>query len=172
MVGRKVGELGEVVRARKPKRLPIVLTRVEVRAVLEQLQGPNWPAASLMYGAGPRRTECLRLRVQDTDLGFAQITVRDGKGFKDRLTMLPAAVVVPLREHLIRIRETHQRDVNEGYGRVFCPTRWNRSTQARLGTGSRSGSSHRLADGGTIRAENKNIITSTSRSSSVRSSRP
>jgi len=108
-------------RARKPKRLPIVLTRAEVRAVLEQLQGPNWLAASLMYGAGLRLTECLRLRVQDIDFGFAQITVRDGKGFKDRLTMLPAAVVVPLREHLIRVRETHQRDVNEGYGRVFMP---------------------------------------------------
>ena len=121
VVGRKVGELGEVVRARKPKRLPIVLTRAEVRAVLEQLQGPNWLAASLMYGAGLRLTECLRLRVQDIDFGFAQITVRDGKGFKDRLTMLPAAVVVPLREHLIRVRETHQRDVNEGYGRVFMP---------------------------------------------------
>jgi integron integrase len=121
VVGRKVGELGEVVRARKPKRLPIVLTRAEVRAVLEQLQGPNWLAASLMYGAGLRLTECLRLRVQDIDFGFAQITVRDGKGFKDRLTMLPAAVVVPLREHLIRVRETHQRDVNEGYGRVLMP---------------------------------------------------
>ena len=65
--------------------------------------------------------ECHRLRVKDIDFEQRQITVRDGKGFKDRLTMLPAAVVVPLREHLIRVRETHQRDVNEGYGRVFMP---------------------------------------------------
>jgi len=89
--------------------------------VLEQLQGPNWLAASLMYGAGLRLTECLRLRVQDIDFGSTQITVRDGKGFKARLTMLPGAVAVPLREHLIQVRETHQRDVTEGYGRVFMP---------------------------------------------------
>ena len=81
VIGREVGELGEVVRARRPKRLPAVLTRAEVKAVLDQLEGPHQLVAGLMYGSGLRLTECLRLRVQDIDFGAAQITVRDGKGF-------------------------------------------------------------------------------------------
>ncbi len=77
--------------------------------------------ASLMYGAGLRLLECLRLRVQDVDMAAGQIMVRDGKGFKDRRTMLPEAVRDPLQRHLVRIREIHQRDLAEGYGRVVLP---------------------------------------------------
>ncbi len=76
VIGREVGELGEVVRARRPKRLPAVLTRAEVKAVLDQLEGPHQLVAGLMYGSGLRLTECLRLRVQDIDFGAAQITVQ------------------------------------------------------------------------------------------------
>ena len=121
VIGREVGSLGDVIRARKPRRLPVVMTREEVKAVLDQLNGDKWLMASLMYGAGLRLTECLRLRVQDVDFSANQITVRDGKGFKDRVTMLPAVVKEPLREHLKRVREIHQRDLAEGYGRVFMP---------------------------------------------------
>ena len=77
--------------------------------------------ANLMYGAGLRLMECLRLRVQDIDFASNQITVRDGKGSKDRLTMLPKIVKQPLREHLKIVRSTHQKDLSEGYGRVYMP---------------------------------------------------
>ncbi len=90
VLGRQVGELGGVIRARRERHLPVVLTRDEVKAVLAELDGDAWLMASLMYGAGLRLTECLRLRVQDIDFSRAEITVRDGKGGKDRVTMLPA----------------------------------------------------------------------------------
>jgi len=85
VLGHEIGDLGEVIRARKPKRLPVVMTKEEVKAVLSQLTGDKWLMASLMYGAGLRLTECLRLRAQDIDFASNQITVRDGKGAKDRL---------------------------------------------------------------------------------------
>ena len=121
VIGREVGDLGEVIRARKPKRLPVVMTQEEVKAVLGQLTGDKWLMAGLMYGAGLRLMECLRLRVQDIDFRANQITVRDGKGFKDRLTMLPAVVKSPLRNHLEHAREVHQRDLADGWGRVQMP---------------------------------------------------
>ena len=80
VIGRDVGDLGDIIRARKPKRLPVVMTREEVKAVLNRLSGDKWLMANLMYGAGLRLTECLRLRVQDVDFSASQITVRDGKG--------------------------------------------------------------------------------------------
>ncbi len=118
VLGRSIGDLGDVVRARRPKRLPVVLTRAEVKAVLGNLTGDKWLMASLMYGAGLRLLECLRLRLQDVDMAAGQITVRDGKGFQDRRTMLPEAVRGPLQEHLVWVRQIHQRDLAEGYGRV------------------------------------------------------
>ncbi len=121
VLGRPIGDLGDVVRARRPKRLPVVLTREEVRAVLGNLTGDKWLMASLMYGAGLRLLECLRLRVEDVDIAAGQITVRDGKGFQDRRTMLPDAVKGPLQDHLVRVRQIHQRDLAEGYGRVAMP---------------------------------------------------
>jgi len=110
-----------VIRARKPKRLPVVMTREEVKAVLSQLEGEKWLVAALMYGAGLRLMECLRLRVQNIDFAGNQITVRDGKGSKDRRTMLPEVVKQRLREHLKEVRKVHNGDLSEGYGRVYLP---------------------------------------------------
>lgn len=94
------GYINGVVRAKRPGRLPVVLTRQEVRALLGVLTGPEWLMATLLYGAGLRLMECLRLRVKDIDFLSSQIVVRGGKGDKDRITMLPAAVQEPLRRYL------------------------------------------------------------------------
>ena len=88
VIGREVGDLGKVIRARKPTRLPVVMTRDEVKAVLSNLSEDKWLMASLMYGAGLRLMECLELCVQDIDFARNEILVRDGKGAKDRITML------------------------------------------------------------------------------------
>ena len=96
-------------RAKRPVRVPVVLTIDEVRALLARLEGPKWMMASLLYGAGLRLRECLKLRVKDVAFGYRQITVRDGKGGKDRMTMLPAAVLEPLRSHLERVQALHER---------------------------------------------------------------
>jgi len=121
VLDRKIGDLGEVIRARKPVRLPVVMTRVEVKAVLSNLTGDKWIIANLMYGAGLRLMECLRLRVQDVDFSRNQITVRSGKGDKDRVTMLPESVKRPLADHLSRIKKIHESDVAKGFGRVLMP---------------------------------------------------
>ncbi len=113
--------LDNVERAKAPKRLPVVLTRAEVQALLTRLAGTHWLMASLLYGAGLRLMECLRLRVKDVDFARKEILVRDGKGFKDRVTMLPAALAEPLRAHLVRVRELHRQDLAEGYGAVYLP---------------------------------------------------
>lgn len=118
---RELDSLGDVVRARRSKRLPVVMTREEVRAVISRLDGQVWLMACLMYGAGLRLNECLCLRVQDIDFGGNQITVRSGKGGKDRVTMLPQAAKEPLIGHLRRVKAVHDRDLAEGYGRVLLP---------------------------------------------------
>ncbi|HHJ52780.1 MAG TPA: integron integrase, partial [Caldithrix abyssi] len=89
---REPGEFENIIRAQRPKRLPVVLTRDEVKQVLEKLSGVHWLMAMLLYGSGLRLRECLQLRVKDVDFGYLQITVRDGKGEKDRRTMLPKSV--------------------------------------------------------------------------------
>jgi integron integrase len=122
VIGRDVGDLGKVIRARKPTRLPVVMTREEVKAVLANMTGDKRLMASLMYGAGLRLMECLRLRVQDIDSSRHEVLVRDGKGAKDRITMLPASLTIPLQEHLKRVKAIHERDVAEGWGRVQMPT--------------------------------------------------
>jgi integron integrase len=121
VLGRKVGDLGEVVRARKPMRLPVVMTREEVRAVLDNLSGDRWLMASLMYGAGLRLSECLRLRVQELDFARNLILIRDGKGSKDRVTMLPGSLRAPLQEHLKKVKLVHERDLADGWGAVRLP---------------------------------------------------
>ncbi len=108
-------------RAKRPVKVPVVLTREEVRALLAQLEGTKWLMASLLYGGGLRLRECLKLRVKDVDFGYRQLVVRDGKGAKDRVTMLPDAVVQPLRDHLVRVRRLHERDLEAGYGEVELP---------------------------------------------------
>lgn len=110
-----------VVRAKKPKHLPVVLTRVEVDALLAQLQGDSWIVANLLYGAGLRLLEALRLRVKDVDFTRREIIVRDGKGQKDRVTMLPMRVVEPLRQHLNKVQHVHQGDLAEGFGEANLP---------------------------------------------------
>ena len=116
-----IGYVNGVVRAKRPHRLPVVLTRQEVRSTLGFLDRSDWIMAMLLYGAGLRLMECLRLRVKDIDFTTNQIVVRAGKGDKDRHTMLPATVKEPLAKHLELIRRHHQRDLERGLGRVALP---------------------------------------------------
>lgn len=122
VLNREIGNLGEVIRARRPTRLPVVMTREEVKAVLGNLSGDKWLMASLMYGAGLRLTECLCLRVQDIDLMRNEILVRDGKGAKDRITMLPESVKTSLQDHFKNVKGIHKRDLAQGWGSVQMPT--------------------------------------------------
>jgi len=121
VLGREVGELEGLIRAKRRRRLPVVLTRDEVRNVLSRLTGVNHLFLSFLYGTGMRLMEGLRLRVKDVDFSEHQIIVRDGKGGKDRTTMLPSSLESPLREHLRVVRELHRQDLEEGYGRVHLP---------------------------------------------------
>ncbi|MGH9843894.1 MAG: integron integrase [Blastocatellia bacterium] len=104
--------------AKKEPRLPEVFTIEEVQAILSQMNGLKWLMASLLYGTGMRLTELLRLRVKDIE---NQITVRQGKGDKDRVTMLPQRLKEPLREHLVKVKEAHEADLREGFGNVELP---------------------------------------------------
>jgi integron integrase len=121
VLGRDLEALGGFVRAHKPRRLPVVLTPAEVRAVLEQLRGSSRLVASLLYGSGLRLLECLELRVKDVDFEQREIRLRQGKGRKDRVTPLPEACVPTLRDHLGRVRALFELDVREGYGGVLLP---------------------------------------------------
>ncbi|MDQ2695160.1 MAG: integron integrase [Pseudomonadota bacterium] len=113
--------LDGVTRARKPARLPVVLTPDEVRAILARLDGSRWLMAALLYGSGLRLMECLRLRVKDLEFSRREITVRDGKGQRDRVTMLPASLIEPLQRHLHRVKALHEQDLAEGFGAVYLP---------------------------------------------------
>jgi integron integrase len=121
VLGRRVRRAIEIPRAQEPRRLPVVLTKEEVRLVLEALRGPYRLIGLLLYGSGIRLSECLTLRVKDVDFGRGEIRVRRGKGLKDRLTVLPAAARTPLSEHLRRVRNLHQRDLARGAGYVDLP---------------------------------------------------
>ena len=110
-----------VERAKRPQRVPVVLTTVEVKRVLAQLTGIHHLMASLLYGAGLRLMECVRLRIKDLDFDYRQITVRDGKGEKDRRTILPQPLIEPLRHQLAKIRLQHEEDVRQGRGQVYLP---------------------------------------------------
>ena len=110
----KLPWLDALVRAKRPRRLPTVLTREEVQRILSHLSGTRWLLLSLMYGAGLRQNECLSLRVKDVDFGRTEILVRDGKGLKDRVTVLPRAVVPQLRSQLDAARRIHARDLQAG----------------------------------------------------------
>ena len=115
------GWIDDVVRAKQPHRLPVVLRKHEVKALLEALEGVHWLMGHLLYGAGLRLMECLRLRVKDIDFSANHIVVREGKGNKDRMTMLPIVVKTPLIAHLTRVQELHQRDLAHGFGSVYLP---------------------------------------------------
>ncbi|MBS0337829.1 MAG: integron integrase [Proteobacteria bacterium] len=113
--------LDGVERAKRPARVPTVLSVKEVAALLARMTGTKWLMASILYGAGLRLTECLTLRVKDVDFDYRQIVVRQGKGSKDRRTLLPEAVVEPLKAHLARVKKLHERDLEQGFGEVGLP---------------------------------------------------
>ena len=117
----KLPWLANVTRAAQPKRLPVVLDRAEVRSLLTQLQGAPWLVASLLYGSGLRLTEGLHLRVKDLALERGELIVRDGKGGRDRLTMLPQALHLPLRAHLARLRDWFEEERRRGAPGVSLP---------------------------------------------------
>jgi integron integrase len=121
MLRKDIGYVNGVVRANRPKRLPTVLTRQEVRSILGKLDGVEWIMAMLLYGAGLRLMECLRLRVKDVDFSCNEIRIRSGKGDKDRVTMLPGAVKEPLLAHLQGVKRQHEEDLQKGLGRVALP---------------------------------------------------
>ena len=121
VLGRDPGELSRLPRGRLPERLPVVLTRDDVRRLLACLAGPTALIVALLYGAGLRITECLELRVKDVDFERLLITVRRGKGQKDRWALLPRTLIQPLKMHLEGVRRLHARDVAHGFGAVALP---------------------------------------------------
>lgn len=121
VLGVELPWLDGLVRAKTAKRLPTVLTRAEVQRVLAQLTGTRWLMVSLLYGAGLRLNECLSLRVKDVDLSGTKLIVRQGKGNKDRVTLLPKSLVTPLTTHLERVKEMHLSDLRQGLGEVTLP---------------------------------------------------
>lgn len=121
VLGSELPWLNNVEQAKKPRRLPVVLNEDEVREVLARLGNVHWLVAALLYGAGLRLMEALRLRVQDVDFKRREILVRNGKGFKDRVTMLPDRVVSRLQGHLATVRGLHEKDLAEGFGEVHLP---------------------------------------------------
>jgi integron integrase len=121
VLGSELPWLNNVEQAKKPRRLPVVLTEDEVRDVLANLDGVHWLVAALLYGAGLRLMEALRLRVQDVDFKRREVLVRNGKGFKDRVTMLPEKLAGRLQSHLATVRLLHEKDLAEGFGEVHLP---------------------------------------------------
>jgi integron integrase len=113
--------LDNVTQAKAPKRLPVVLTVSEVQSLLSRLKGTHALIASLLYGGGMRLMEAVRLRVKDVDFARHEILVREGKGFKDRVTMLPEAVVAPLKAHLVKVKALQEEDLAQGGGEVYLP---------------------------------------------------
>ncbi len=113
--------LDKVEHAKTPQRMPVVLTQAEVQKILTRLKGTQWLIASLLYGTGMRILEALRLRVQDIDFARKEILIRDAKGHKDRVTMLPMSLVVPLQAHLKQVKALHEQDLAQGYGAVYMP---------------------------------------------------
>lgn len=121
IIGRDIGLLQDVVRAKRPTRVPTVLSVSEVTAVLDRLEGTVALMGRLLYGSGLRLMECVRLRVKDVDFEYRQITVRDGKGQKDRVTVLPASLIAPLSSHLAQVKRLHEADLNDGHGDAYLP---------------------------------------------------
>ncbi len=120
-LGIELDWLDGLVRAKRPQRMPVVLTKEELERLLDALEGIQWLMASLLYGTGMRLMECLRLRAKDVDFGYKQILIRDGKGEKDRITMLPESLVEHLKSQMERARRIHDLDLREGFGEVHLP---------------------------------------------------
>lgn len=121
VLGKTLGDMGDFVRAKRSKHVPVVLTKQEVSQLLSNMSGTSKLMASLQYGTGMRLIECVRLRVMDIDFGYSQIVIHQGKGKKDRIAPLPEILVSPLKEHLEKARALHDRDLEQGYGEVFLP---------------------------------------------------
>jgi integron integrase len=121
VLGQDIGWINDVIRAKKPRRLPVVMSRAEVREVLDELKDEHWIIAALLYGAGLRLKECLELRIKDIDFERGQIIVRAGKGDRDRATVLPNAVIAPLKEHLSHVQRVFERDRDVGDVRATMP---------------------------------------------------
>lgn len=113
--------MGEIIWAKKPQKLPEVFTYEEVEDILANLSGVYWIMGTLMYGSGLRLIECLRLRVKDIDFASKKVTVRSGKGEKDRITMLPEIVIPDLQKHLQQVKNRHEKDLEAGFGTVYLP---------------------------------------------------
>ena len=118
VLNRPMGEIPGIVRSRKKVKIPVVLTQTEVASLLSKLEGVHWLTGCLLYGSGLRLMECIRLRVKDIDFDRLSITIRDGKGGKDRVVTLARELVVPLQRHLESVKTVHERDLEEGFGRV------------------------------------------------------
>jgi site-specific recombinase XerD len=118
VLGEPLGTIGDFTRAKRPQRLPVVLTRKEVKRLLDVLSGTSRLMAGLLYGSGMRLMECVRLRLKDVDFAQNQVVVRNGKGQKDRVTILPQTYQQALREHLTHVKEQPVTDLAEGFGRV------------------------------------------------------
>ena len=115
------GWIEGIVRAKQPQKLPVVLSEAEVQRLLARLQGVKWIMAALLYGSGLRLMECLRLRIKDVDLEMRQIMVSEGKGGKDRRTVLPERVIPALDAHIAQVRLLHQSDLASGFGSAYLP---------------------------------------------------
>ena len=116
-----MGKFENLVWAKKPQRLPVVLTRQEVKAIFNYLHGVPWILANLLYGAGLRLNECLRLRVKDIDFHYRQINIWEAKGAKSRVSTLPEAASLPLKNHLEKVKKLHERELERGFGSVELP---------------------------------------------------
>ena len=121
IIKREIGTLEDVVRAKRPEKVPLVFSQEEARAVLGHLTGVPGLMGRLLYGSGLRLMECVRLRVKDIDFSYRQVIVRDGKGQKDRVTPLPQTLMEPLNIHLKQVKTLHDRDLAEGFGAVYLP---------------------------------------------------
>ncbi|MDL1968710.1 MAG: integron integrase [Deltaproteobacteria bacterium] len=121
VIQRELGEFENLVRAKRPSKLPVVFTPKEMKNILIQLEGNNGLMGHLLYGAGLRIMECVRLRVKDIDFDYKQVIIRNGKGNVDRVTMLPNIITDNLKLHLEKVKLFHGRDLNEGFGAVFMP---------------------------------------------------
>jgi len=121
VIKKEIGLIENLVWAKKPERLPVVFTHDEVKGILDLLTGIHWLMTNLLYGSGLRLLECLKLRVKDIDFEYNQIIVRDGKGNKDRVTVLPNRLKEPLREHLKKVKKLHENDLKKGFGIVDLP---------------------------------------------------
>ena len=121
VLGQSLPWLDKVERAKVPKHLPVVLSQGEVQQVLSALNGTHHLVVSLLYGTGMRILEALRLRVKDIDFARKEILIRDGKGFKDRVTMLPLSLIAPLKAHLAKVKSMHEADLAAGFGSVYLP---------------------------------------------------